>query len=130
MFKIIAVFMVMLLSACASKPQLYPNQKFKNVGKEAAKKDVDACMADADKFLKSSKGKQITKGAGGGAAVGAAMGAVGGLFSGNVGRGAVRGGAIGAAAGGTAGALTPDQVKHQFVNQCLADQGYQVIGWD
>jgi hypothetical protein len=92
--KILPILGILFLTACASKPQLYPNHKFKTVGKEAAKKDIDQCIADADEYLKSSKGKNITKGA------------------------------------GAAGALSPDQVKHRFVNQCLADKGYQVIGWD
>ncbi len=130
MSKILLIVIVLFLAACASKPQLYPNQKLKTVGKEAAKKDIDQCIADAEEYLKSSKGKNIVKGAGAGAAIGGAMGAVGGLFTGNVGRGLLRGGAIGAAGGGAAGALSPDQVKHRFVNQCLADKGYQVIGWD
>lgn len=130
MSKILLIVIVLLVAACASKPQLYPNQKLKTVGKEVAKKDIDQCIADADEYLKSSKGKNITKGAGAGAAIGGAMGAVGGLFTGNFGRGLLRGGAIGAAGGGAAGALSPDQVKHRFVNQCLADKGYQVIGWD
>lgn len=130
MTKIFMLAVVMMLSACASRPQLYPNTKLKEVGKEAAKKDTDACIADADEYLKSSKGKNVAKGAGAGAAIGAAMGAVGGLFTGNLGGGLMRGGAIGAAGGGTAGALSPDQVKQRYVNQCLADKGYQVIGWD
>ena len=128
--KILPILGILFLTACASKPQLYPNHKLKTVGKEAAKKDIDQCIADADEYLKSSKGKNITKGAGAGAAIGGAMGAVGGLFTGNVGGGLVRGGAIGAAGGGAAGALSPDQVKQRFVNQCLTDKGYQVIGWD
>jgi uncharacterized membrane protein len=119
-----------LLTACASRPQLYPNQKLKSVGKEAAKKDIDQCIADADTYLESSKGKQVAKGAGAGAAIGAAMGAVGGLFTGNLGRGLIRGGAIGAAGGGAAGALSPDQIKRNYVNQCLAEKGYRVLGWD
>jgi uncharacterized membrane protein len=123
------LFLFVLVS-CASRPQLYPNQKLKAVGQDAAKKDVNQCIADADTYLKSSKGKQAAKGAGAGAAIGAAMGAVGGLFTGNMGSGLVRGGAIGAAGGGTAGALSPDQIKQRYVNQCLADKGYQVIGWD
>lgn len=124
------VFLLLLLVSCASRPQLYPNAKLKSVGKEASQKDVDKCIADAEAYLQSSKGKQVAKGAGAGAVVGAAMGTVAGLFTGNVGRGLVRGGAIGAAGGGAAGALSPDQVKQRYVNQCLADQGYQVIGWD
>ena len=130
MSKIFALFFIFLFTACASRPQLYPNSKLKSVGKEAAKEDVDRCLADADKYLKSSKGKNIAKGAGAGAAIGAAMGAVGGMFTGNLGGGLMRGGAIGAAGGGVAGSLTPDQIKHRFVNQCLADKGYQVLGWD
>lgn len=115
---------------CSSRPKLYPNQKLKNSGKEVAEKDIDRCIEDGDEYLESSKGKKIAKGAGAGAAIGGAIGAVGGMFTGNLGRGLVRGGAIGAAAGGTSSALSPDQIKRNFVNQCLADQGYQVIGWD
>jgi hypothetical protein len=119
-----------LLVGCASRPQLYPNQKLRLAGKQTANKDIDACMADADEYLESSKGKKVAKGAGAGAAIGAAIGAVGGMFTGNMGRGLVRGGAMGAAGGGAAGALSPDEIKHRYVNQCLADKGYQVIGWD
>lgn len=122
--------LLLLVVSCASRPQLYPNSKLKSVGKEASQKDIDKCIAEADEYLESSKGKQVAKGAGAGAAIGAAMGAVGGMFTGNMGRGLVRGGAIGAAGGGAAGAVSPDQLKRRYVNQCLADKGYQVIGWD
>lgn len=121
---------LLVLVSCASRPQLYPNQKLKTVGKEAAKEDVDRCIADADEYLESSKGKQVAKGAGAGAVIGGAMGAVSGMFSGNMGRGLLRGGAIGAAGGGAAGAISPDQLKRRYVNQCLADKGYRVLGWD
>lgn len=130
MSKIMLLLSLAILTSCASRPQLYPNEKLKSVGKERAEKDTDQCIADADAYLKSSKGKNVAKGAGAGAAIGAAMGAVGGLFTGNLGGGLVRGGAIGAAGGGTAGALTPDQMKRRYVNQCLADKGYRVLGWD
>ena len=124
------LILALLLVSCASKPQLYPNQKLKSVGKEAAKKDIDRCMAEADEYLESSKGKKIAKSAGTGAALGAAIGAVGGMFTGNMGRGLVRGGAMGAAGGGAAGALSPDEIKRRYVNQCLSDKGYRVLGWD
>lgn len=124
------LIILLTLASCASKPQLYPNQKLKSVGKESAARDIDQCIDDGDKYLETNEAKRITKGAGKGAAVGAAMGAVFGAFTGNLGTGALRGGAIGAAGGGTATALSPDQLKRQFVNQCLADKGYQVIGWD
>jgi uncharacterized membrane protein len=131
MFKVfvISTFSLMLIS-CSSKPKLYPNEKLKSVGRDRADADVEQCIADADAYLESSKGKQIAKGAGAGAAIGAAMGAVTGLFTGNVGRGLVQGGAIGAAGGATAGALSPDEIKRRYVNQCLAEKGYHVLGWD
>ena len=130
MSRLFLIFMMLVFSSCASRPQLYPNQKLKEVGKEVAKNDIDDCMSDADKFLESSKGKKIVKSAGWGAGIGAAMGAVGGLFTGNIGGGLVRGGAIGAAGGGAAGALSPDEIKQRYVNQCLGERGYQVLGWD
>lgn len=120
---------LILLSACAAKPKLYPNAKYKSVGKETAESDVEVCMKEAETFLESEKGKDMVKGAGKGAIFGAAIGAVGGMLTGNFGSGLARGGAIGATAGGTSAALSPDQVKRSYVNQCLADKGYQVIGW-
>lgn len=130
MKRITLLIIILILSSCASRPKLYPNQKLKSVGKEAAKKDIDKCLSDAENYLESSRGKKIARGAGAGAAIGAAMGAVSGLFTGNLGKGLVRGGAIGAAGGGAAGAISPDQIKHRYVNQCLAEKGYQVLGWD
>lgn len=121
---------LLLLSSCSSHPVLYPNEKYQEVGEEAAKTDIKICEKKADKFLKSSKGKQILKSAGSGAAVGSVIGAVSGLFTGDFIKSALRGGAIGTAAGGTAGAITPDRLKQNFTTKCLQDQGYQVIGWD
>lgn len=123
-------FLLFLIASCASRPQLYPNEKLKSVGKEASKKDIDQCLKEADDYLESSKGKQIAKGAGFGATVGAAMGAVAGAFTGNLTKSLAQGAAIGAAGGGTSAGLSPDQVKRNYVNHCLYDKGYQVLGWD
>jgi len=123
-------FVFLFLVSCASRPQFYPNQKYKSVNESTVKKDTDTCIAQADTYLKSSKGKQVVKSTGYGAAVGAAIGAVGGMFGGNMGRGLIRGGAMGAAGGAAAGAVSPDELKRRYVNQCLSDKGYKVIGWD
>ncbi len=123
-------FLLILLVGCASRPKLYPNAKLKSMGKANAEADVDRCIADGDEYLESSKGKQIAKSAGAGAVVGAAMGTVAGMFTGNLGGGLVRGGAIGAAGGGAAGAVSPDQLKRRYVNECLGEKGYRVLGWD
>ena len=120
----------LLVIGCASRPQLYPNKKLQSVGKEQADRDIDDCKKLADNYLASGKGKAIASGAGSGAVVGAAAGAVLGAFTGNLGRGALHGGAVGGAVGGTSAAMSPDQVKRNFVNRCLAERGYEVIGWD
>ena len=128
-FALLAI-LLLSLSSCASRPKLYPNETLKAKGKEASEVDIDQCIKDAETYLDSSKGKKIVKSAGFGAAVGGAMGAVAGAFYGDIGGGAARGAAIGGAGGAVSGTLTPDQVKHRYVNQCLADKGYNVIGWD
>lgn len=121
---------LMLLSSCASKPVLYPNKKLESVGKEAAQKDVDACLAKADQFLESDKGKQILKSAGKGSFVGAAMGAVTGLLFGDFKRAVTSGAVVGGAAGAAGESISPDRLKQAYTNRCLKEQGYDVMGWD
>ncbi|MEA9357664.1 hypothetical protein SHI21_15650 [Bacteriovorax sp. PP10] len=127
---ILFIILSFTLASCASRPKLYPNETLKAKGKEASEADIDQCLKDADTYLDSSEGKKIVKSAGFGAAVGGAMGAVAGAFYGDIGGGAARGAAIGGTGGAVSGSLTPDQVKHRYVNQCLADKGYNVIGWN
>ncbi len=121
---------LMVFGACASRPKLYPNETYKRNGKEVAEADIDRCMSEADDYLESPTGKKMVKSGGAGAVIGGAIGAVGGIFTGNVARGAAQGAAMGGAGGAAAGALSPDEVKHRYVNQCLSDKGYQVLGRD
>lgn len=118
------------LASCASRPKLYPNETLKSRGKEASEADINQCLDDAKTYMDSSEGKKILKSTGFGAAVGGAMGAVAGAFYGDIGGGAARGAAIGGAGGAVSGSLSPDEMKHRYVNQCLADKGYHVLGWD
>lgn len=124
------ILVIFSLASCASRPKLYPNETLKAKGKEAGEVDINQCMKDADTYLDSSEGKKMLKSTGFGAAVGGAVGAVAGIFYGDIGGGAARGAAIGGAGGAVSGALSPDELKHRYVNQCLADKGYNVIGWD
>jgi outer membrane lipoprotein SlyB len=125
----IAGIIALLLTGCASTPQLYPNAKLKDVGKAQAKADIATCTKNADDYLESPAVKKTLKGAATGAVIGGAIGVVGGLFTGGIGRSAAVGAAVGGTAGGVSGALSPDQVKRQFINKCLKDKGYDVIGW-
>jgi len=131
----LAVVAALALAACAGtqSPVLYPNAKLQQVGKEQAEQDIEACRKLADDWVQSTAGKDIAKGTAVGAAGGAAVGAVAGAVSG---RGAGTGAAVGAATGGTAGAVhgavkqtEPSPVYKQYVNRCLKERGYEVLGW-
>lgn len=121
---------VVILTACASRPVLYPNEKYKSVGKDGAVIDIDKCMDDGDKFIQSSKGKQILKSAGEGAFVGGLMGAVFGLITGDFVKTAATGAAVGGVGGAAGGAITPNKLKRRYTNMCLQKKGYQILGWD
>lgn len=62
--------------------------------------------------------------------------AVGALVTGRGLDSAVRSGATGAAVGGSAGAVSgalqdkPSSIYRQYVQRCLSDKGFQVIGWN
>jgi outer membrane lipoprotein SlyB len=131
------VILYLLLAGCASTtPVLYPNEHLQTVGKEAAQRDIDACMEQAEAAGvepgRSSAGQAAANTAVGGA-VGAASGAVGGAIGGSAGTGS----AIGAASGAMAGILhwlfskpQHNPAFENFVNQCLKDLGYHPVGWE
>jgi len=120
--------------ACAAKrPVLYPNARLEAVGPAAAQQDIDDCLqrAAAGGYQAKAEG-QVAGSTAVGAAAGAAVGAATGAVVGRVGAGA----AMGAAGGGTAGLLRGlcrsrdlDPVQKRFVDECLREKGYQVIGW-
>lgn len=127
----------LVVAACSSaRPVVYPNEHLQVVGQRQAKEDVDACIARAEDYVEGVGAGDVAKdtavGSGVGAAVGAAAGAAGGAAFGNAGGGAAAGAAGGAVAALLRSAykstqLTPAQ--QGFVNRCLAEQGYEVIGW-
>ena len=91
-------------------------------------------MAGFSHFLRGEK-NDTGKTVGGRAVKGATLGAtisavVAAILGGNVGR------AAGAAGGATAGAVSgafdaddPEGVFQNYVNRCLGEIGYEVIGW-
>jgi hypothetical protein len=114
---------------------LYPNAHYEAVGEAAARQDVNECMRRAREFgADSGKGKAIAKETVGGAAIGAASAAAWAAVRGS--DAAERAGA-GAAAGGAAGLVSgalrsgePSQIYKSFVQRCLRERGYDVIGWN
>jgi len=123
------------LVACATpRPVLYPNAELRRAGREQAERDVEECLALAQQDVGgggSRAGKRVAARTATGAATGAAVGAA-------VGRSAARGAAGGAAGGATHSVLSsllhprrnqPDPVFRNYVDRCLSERGYDVIGW-
>jgi len=127
-----------LVGCATARPVLYPNEKYQQVGTSGADRDIAECSQLADQAGATpgaGKAGQVAKDTGVGTVGGAAAGAVGGAIAGSPG--------IGAAAGAASGAVwslfssmfawmrpsQPSDVHKNYVNLCLANRGYQVVGW-
>lgn len=143
-----AAFLAACLSfaGCAStgpgsaggQPVLYPNAAFNRVGEAQAQSEVAACRSRASAAgLSAEQGRQMAQRAGEGAAVAGVASAVGALVFGRGAEGMLRAGAGGAAIGGAAGATQaavrggqPNSIYRSFVQRCLSEKGFDVIGWN
>lgn len=129
----VAILGVALAGCASQKPVLYPNAALNQRGEAAGDQAIGACMQRAEAAgLDYSKGGTVRRTAESGA-VGGAGGAVAGAIYGSVGRGAAAGAAGGAAAGLIRSMFDrndPAPVYQSYVNRCLAEQGYEPIGWD
>ncbi|WP_395056229.1 glycine zipper family protein [Polaromonas sp.] len=146
-FACVAALLLSGLAGCAStgshspsaRPVLYPNATLNRVGDAQGRAEADACMARAVSagLTPDEKNSAVARGAGVGAATGAVASAVGALITGRAGEGVVRAGAAGAAVGGSAGAVQgafrndrPSSTYRNFVQRCLGERGFEVIGWN
>jgi len=132
--RLTAILAVLVLAGCATqRPVLYPNAKYKEVGPEVAQRDVDDCIRFAEQSgISHSAGGKVARQGAEGAAVGGAAGAAVGAVRGNIGERAAAGAAGGAAGAATYGAIhsgEPGSVYKGFVQRCLRERGYDVIGW-
>jgi uncharacterized protein YcfJ len=121
----------LLVAGCATRPIVYPNEKLRETGKVQVEADIDGCLAEAREYLKTGRVKAVAKSTAEGAVVGGAVGAATGAVLGE-GRGAgagAAGGASGAFAHGMLRSRDPDPVEKAYVNRCLAERGYDVLGW-
>ncbi|TVM00360.1 MAG: hypothetical protein CV087_14640 [Candidatus Brocadia sp. WS118] len=131
---IVFLSILFITSSCASKrPVLYPNDHFNKAGHDAADKDIDDCFQLAKTYVGGhGTEKKVAEQTVVGAAVGAATGAAVGAVAGDAGRGAASGAAGGAAGGlifGLFKARDPDPLLKQYIEKCLGEKGYEVIGW-
>lgn len=129
----LALVGVALVGCAAKRPVLYPNRTLEEVGYAAAQQDIDDCLAFAEAYgLEARPEVRTAKSTVAGGAVGGAVGAASGAVRGHPGRWAGAAAAGGATAGFLRGLFhrrDPDPVQARFVETCLGEQGYQVIGW-
>jgi outer membrane lipoprotein SlyB len=119
---------------CAAnrRPVLYPNEHLQAVGDEAARRDIEECLRLSAQVRDTGSAAKVAGSTAVGAAGGAAVGAATGAFW----ESAASGAAGGAAGGATSGLLFAlfrardlDPVQAAFVEECLRQKGYRVIGW-
>ncbi len=126
------IFAATLLGACASnQPVVYQAEAATNGKVEAAIAECRHLAEQAGAQAGSTAGTTARRTAEG-AALGAATGAVGGAIAGSAGEGA----AIGAATGATVNLIrnlfnepAPNPAYRSYVERCLRDRGYDVVGW-
>ena len=118
---------------------LYPNATLQRVGDAQGQAEVNACMSRASTagLSPTQSTNEVGRRAGEGAATAGVASAVGALITGRGGEGVVRAGAVGAAVGGSAGAVSgafhsdrPNSTYRSFVQRCLSERGFDVIGWN
>jgi outer membrane lipoprotein SlyB len=132
-----AVVAAVMLAGCAStshRPVLYPNAKLNQVGDAGSQRDVDDCIAMAERAGASAGSGSAARSGLTGAAVGGAASAVASaIFGGNVLNNAAAGAAIGGTAGAVGGAMNDrgasNSAYQNYVGRCLRDRGYDVMGW-
>ncbi len=116
------------------RPVLYPNQHLTSVSRETAQRDIDECMRLGKEYVSGNYrtgeiAARTTRNAAIAAATGAAISAI---VGGNVGEAAAAG-AAGAGTATVAGEVLkpgePDPLFRNFVEKCLRDKGYEVMGW-
>ena len=113
---------------------LYPNNHLEAVGEQTKQRDIAACIefARASNVNENKDGDVGRKAAGGAVVGGASAAAWGAIRGGDTGNSALAGAAAGATAGAVRGELQSSETSPlfmKFVNKCLSDKGYSVIGW-
>lgn len=143
----LAAIAVLGLAGCASngagsasaRPVLYPNATLNRVGEAQGRMEVNACLsrAQASGLSPTQNTNEVGRRAGEGAATAGVASVVGALITGRGSEGVLRAGAAGAAIGGSAGAVSgafhndrPNGVYRNFVQRCLSEKGFDVIGWN
>ena len=124
------------LLACSSgpkRPVFYPNAHMQQVGQYQAQRDTEDCFALADSYhVNRTRDGEVATKATSGALIGGASAGAWGIVRGDAGERALAGALAGGTAGAVKGGVDSQRISpifQRFVEQCLRDRGYQVIGW-
>ena len=128
------VSVIGLTAGCAApKPVLYPTARVQTTPPPAVQADVTACLEMAQAADLEGAGERTARSTAGGAIIGGATGGAVGAVFGDAGRGAAAGAAGGATRGllrGLLGWRQPSATFKRYVERCLAEKGYEVVGWE
>lgn len=136
--KIFNLFAIFLLASCTSyKPVFDQNNKFISVGKERANQDFLECKRKADIYLEDYKAQRAWNESRRNLVKGGIVGGVFGFLTGKNLKYTLTGASVGALMGGIYGGLSvmgedkvnPDQIKKNYITNCLNNQQYQILGW-
>ena len=125
-------------NSASARPVLYPNALLERVGPAQGQAEAGACMsrAAASGLSPTENTNAVGRRAGEGAATAGVASAVAALITGrgaDVLRLGATGAAVGGAAGAASGAFHNDRVNptyRHFVQRCLSEKGFEVIGWN
>ena len=121
-------------SSAAKRPVFYPNSHIKQVGQAQAQRDTDECMALADSYgVSRTKDGEVGSKATAGALIGGVGAGAWGIVRGDAAERALADAVAGGATGGVKGGIDSTRISptfQRFVQRCLKERGYEVIGWE
>ena len=134
---VVALLFTVLLAGCASGPErpiFYQSSYEAPVDQARADRDIDDCMAAARRAgVSEQRDGEIGKKSASGALIGGVAAGAWGLVRGDAGERLLAGAVAGGATGATKGAIDSTKMNPTFkryVERCLRDLGYEVIGWE
>ena len=120
-----ALFLGMFCYGCVGKPVLKSNGKFEAVGERQASEDIAECEDEADKYINASKNRRDEEDKENFVLEDRrerVVGAVSGILKGDTVAPSPR---LPTDPDGS-----PKDVKRRFTVMCLAERGYEVVGFD
>ena len=127
------ILIILFVTACGTQqPILYPNDQLKKLDEAQVNIDIAQCQQLANEYVKSHPEMEVVKDTTVGGGVGAITGTVGGAVAGNAGIGAAAGAAAGAAGGllhGLFRSSEPSPLHKSYIEKCLREKGYEIVGW-